>query len=217
MLMSCNQCIGIECEFDQKLATKELQNYRTDGPVKTTQALIDSLIAEGISEMTLLDIGGGIGVIQHELLEAGVSSCINVEASSAYIDAVKDESKRQGHADRIKHLHGNFVDLAADIPQCDIVTLDRVICCYKDVKDLLEKSLARTRRLYGLVYPQSNLYARAAWIIENVTYRLKRSPFRFFVHSPEVVEEIIRTKGFERRFYRKSGMWQIVVYKRITK
>ena len=211
----CSQCIGIELEFDHKLATEELQKYRNEGPLEKTRMLIDALMTEGVSEKTLLDIGGGVGVIQHELLKAGVTSCINVEASQAYIEAVKEEARRQGHEDRISHLHGDFVDLVEDIPQCDIVTLDRVICCYHDVKGLVEKSAARTRVLYGLVYPLNNWTARIAGALENLFYRLKRSPFRFFVHPPEVVEEILRTEGFERRFYREVGMWQIVVYGRV--
>ena len=213
--MSCSQCVGIEREFDQKLTTKELQQYRSEGPIKATQLLIDALLAEGISNMTLLDIGGGVGVIQHELLKAGVSNCISVEAAQAYIKAAKEEAKRQGHADRIKHLHGDFVDLAKDIPQCDIVTLDRVVCCYHDGKALVEKSVALTKSLYGLVYPLDNWSSRIAGFMENMGHRLHRSPFRFFVHSPKMVEEILRKRGFERKFYRESGMWQIVVYRHV--
>jgi 2-polyprenyl-3-methyl-5-hydroxy-6-metoxy-1,4-benzoquinol methylase len=211
----CSQCMGIELEFDHKLATEELQKYRNEGPIEKTRMLIDALKTERISGMTLLDIGGGIGAIQHELLKAGVSSCINVEVSQAYVEAVTEEARLQGHEDRITHLHGDFVDLAADIPQCDIVTLDRVICCYHDVKGLVEKSAARTRVLYGLVYPLNNWKARFAGALENLSHRLHRSPFRFFVHPPEVVEEILRTEGFEQRFYQEDGMWQIVVYRRV--
>lgn len=215
LTVSCNQCVGIELHFDHKLTTKELQQYREKGPVKTTQMLIDALKTEGVSGMTLLDIGGGIGAIQHELLKAGVSNCINVEAAHAYIEAVKEEAVRQGHADRIEYLHGNFVDLAADIPQSDIVTLDRVICCYHDAKSLVEKSLAHAGRLYGLVYPRNTWSAKIAGVLENLLYRLRGSPFRFFLHPTELVEEIIRANGFERRSYQEKGTWQIVVYGRV--
>ncbi|MFW9770247.1 MAG: hypothetical protein ACFFEM_15630, partial [Candidatus Thorarchaeota archaeon] len=154
-------------------------------------------------------------VIQHELLRAGVSSCINVEASSAYIEAGKEEAQRQGHTESIEHQCGNFVDLAGNIPQCDIVTLDRVICCYHDVKGLVEKSSALAGKLYGVVYPLNNWKVRFAGVLENLTYRLRRRSFRFFVHPTEVVEEIVRRNGFERLFYREMSMWQIVVYRRI--
>ncbi len=212
--MSCCQCQGIESKFNQKKAAKELEHYRRAGPSKNTRMLIDALKAEGISGMTLLDIGGGVGTIQHELLNAGVSSCFNVEASLAYVEAVKEEANRQGHADSISHLHGNFVDLATDVPQSDIVTLDRVICCYHDVSALVGLSSERTGRIYGVVYPRNTWRAKILTALENLYYRIQRNPFRTFVHPTEVVEEIILSKGFVRRFFREVGQWQVVVYGR---
>jgi magnesium-protoporphyrin O-methyltransferase len=212
--MKCCQCEGIESKFDQKKAAKELEQYRKAGPSKNTRMLIDALKAEGISGMTLLDIGGGVGTIQHELLNAGVSSCFNVEASLSYVEAVKEEANRQGHADSITHLHGNFVDIAMDVPQSDIVTLDRVICCYPDVGALVGLSLERAGRIYGVVYPRNTWWVKILWALENLYYRIQRNPFRTFIHPPEVVEEIVRSKGFVRRFFREVGQWQVVVYRR---
>ena len=67
--MSCCQCQGIETQFDRKSVAKDLEHYRKKGPNKTTNMLIEALKAEGIEEMVLLDIGGGVGAIQHELLK----------------------------------------------------------------------------------------------------------------------------------------------------
>ena len=212
--MSCCQCQGIESKFDQKKAAKELQKYRNEGPSKNTRMLNDALKAQGISGMTLLDIGGGVGTIQHELLNAGVSSCINVEASLAYVKAAKEEANRQGHADSIRHLHGNFVDLAKDVPQCDIVTLDRVICCYHDVSALVGLSSERAGRIYGVVYPRNTWWTKILTALENLYFRIQRNPFRTFIHPTEVVEEIVLSKGFVRRFFREVGQWQVVVYER---
>jgi magnesium-protoporphyrin O-methyltransferase len=212
--MKCCQCEGIESKFDQKKAAKELEQYRKVGPSKNTRMLLDALKAEGISGMKLLDIGGGVGTIQHELLNAGVHSCFNVEASLSYIEAVKEEANRQGHADSITHLHGNFVDLAKDVPQSDIVTLDRVLCCYHDVNALVDLSSERAGRVYGIVYPRNTWWVRILWALENLYYRIQRNPFRTFIHPTEDVEEIVRSKGFVRRFFREVGQWQVVVYKR---
>jgi magnesium-protoporphyrin O-methyltransferase len=202
--------------FDPKVAAKDLREYRKDGPKKATQVLIDALIAENVSEMTLLDIGGGIGAVQHELLKAGAKSAINAEASSAYIETAKEEAERQGHAERITHLLGDFVDLAEDIPQCDIVTLDGVICCYHDAQGLVEKSIALAKSVLGVIYPHNKWWAKVLGALDNVKHRLKRSPFRFFVHPTEMVEEIVRKHGFERVFYQEMSMWQIVVWRRVN-
>ncbi len=212
--MRCCQCQGIESKFDQKKAAKELHKYRNAGPSKNTRMLIDALKAEGISGMTLLDIGGGVGTIQHELLNTGVSSCFNVEASLAYVKAAKEEANRQGHADSISHLHGNFVDLAKDVPQHDIVTLDCVICCYHDVSALVGLSSERARRIYGVVYPRNTWWTKILSALENLYFRIQRNPFRTYIHPTEVVEEIVRSKGFVRRFFREVGQWQVIVYTR---
>src|SRR5207248_22753 len=104
-VMDCCQCKGIETLFDQKEAKKRLKAYRKDGAAKTTRMLIEALQAEGIKGMTLLDIGGGVGAIQHDLLRAGIERATDVDASAAYVKAAQNEAERQGHADRVSYYH----------------------------------------------------------------------------------------------------------------
>src|SRR3972149_5220101 len=89
--MSCAQCQGIERMFDRRAAERELRQYRAAGPGGTTRLLIDALKAEGVAGLTLLDIGGGVGAIQHELLRAGGRRATAVDASSADLDAARAE------------------------------------------------------------------------------------------------------------------------------
>lgn len=213
--MDCCQCQGIETKFDKKYVAKKLKKYRKSGPKKTTWQLIDALRAEVIEGMTLLDIGGGVGDIQHEMLKSGVSYVINNEASTAYIEACRQEAERHGHSDQIHHIPGNFVEMTTDIAPADIVTLDRVICCYHDMPGLVNKSVQKAKRLYGLVYPIDTWWNRLGLLVYyNFRNWLKRNPMRMFVHSPEMVDNIIRSNGFERRFYCVTGSWQVVVYAR---
>ncbi|MEW5957459.1 MAG: class I SAM-dependent methyltransferase [Chloroflexota bacterium] len=212
--MNCCQCQGIERLFNQQETAKKLKQYRRKGPDKTTRLLIEALKAQDVAGMTLLDIGGGIGAIQHGLLKAGVTSATSIEASSAYLEAAQAEAERQGHAACITHYHGNFVDLAANISPADIVTLDRVICCYHDMPGLVTLSSMRAARLYGLVYPRDVWWVRLGLSLMNFLLRLRRNPFRVFVHSPEAVESIIQANGLQRCFYRTAGVWQVVVYTR---
>ena len=107
--MNCCQCCGIDKVFSAKVAAKELKAYRKNGPHKATSVLIDALKAEGAEGMTLLDIGGGVGAIQHELLKDGVTTATNVDASSAYSEAAKQEADRLGLSDRVTYHFGDFV------------------------------------------------------------------------------------------------------------
>jgi len=174
--------------------------------------LIEALEAEGVEGMTLLDIGGGIGAIQHELLSDGVRSATSIEASPAYIEAAKEEAERQGHADRVSQHYGNFTDLAPDIGPADIVTLDRVICCFHDMQRLVSLSVTKANQLYGVVYPRDTWWLKVGVACLNLALRVKRDPFRVYVHPTKGVEALMRDSGLEQRFYRKTAIWQVVVY-----
>jgi magnesium-protoporphyrin O-methyltransferase len=46
------------------------------------------------------------------------------------------------------------VDLAGQLEPAGVVTLDRVICCYDDMQQLVSLSAARVEKLLRLVYAQ---------------------------------------------------------------
>lgn len=214
--MDCCQCQGIETKFDRKYVAKKLKKYHETGPKQTTKQLIEALQAQNVSGMTLLDIGGGIGDIQHALLKSGVSSVTDNEASTAYLEACRQEAERQGHADRIRHIPGNFVEVAEDIAPADIVTLDRVICCYPDMPTLVSQSVQKARKLYGIVYPLDRWWV---WLIMELYYNFRhwalRNPMRNFVHPSREVEALIQKNGLERCYYKLMGPWQVAVYVRL--
>lgn len=212
--MSCPQCIGIEKEFNPAWAARDLRKYRKRGPLRTTQMLLDALTEDGVDQWTLLDIGGGVGAIQHELLKAGVRRVVGVDASAAYLEKAAEEVDRQGYTDRVHHHHGDFVRLASDVEAADIVTLDRVICCYPDMQALVGLSAMRARKRYGVVYPRRTWWTRLGFALINSTCKLRRTPFRIFLHPPEDVDALVHAEGLRRRFYGKTFLWQVVVYER---
>ncbi len=209
---SC-QCQALERET-KKWALEDLALHQKGKPVKTTPMLIRALADAGVDGLTLLDIGGGIGAVQFELLRLGVSTATSVEASSAYLEVAREEATRAALDRRITYLHGNFVSLAEGIPDADIVTLDRVICCYDDAEALVSLSAAKARRLYGLVYPRAAWWVKMAVFFENLVYRLRGSPFRAFVHPTELIDRLVRDHGLKEIHHRETFAWQVVVYQR---
>ncbi len=200
--------------FDDKEADHKLKEYRKKGPADTTRILIDALKAAGVTGTTLLDIGGGVGAIQHELLKSGAHSAIDVDASTAYIQLAEQEARQQGYGDRVSFYHGNFVELAPQIPVTDIVTLDRVICCYHDMHALVGLSAARARKFYGLVYPREAWWMKIGLSLFNFFSWAQRNPFRVFMHPTDAVERVVSNAGLKRRFYRRTFIWQVIVYAR---
>jgi hypothetical protein len=155
-----------------------------------------------------------VGAIQHELLESGVSLVTSVEASAAYISAARKEARLRGHAARVSYYHGNFVELAGDLPPADIVTLDRVLCCFDDMESLVETSVGRAGWLYGLVFPRETWWLKVGVASENLFYRLRGISFRGFIHPTKTVLSILQDHGFTRKFYHQTLIWQVLVYAR---
>lgn len=212
--MNCRQCQGIEEVFSEAYVAKELKRYRARGSEKTTRMLINALKAENVQGMTLLDIGGGVGAIQHELLAAGARSATDIDASSAYLAAARSEAQRRGFVEQVTYQHGNFVDLAPNLAPADIVTLDRVICCFHDMEKLVGLSVARAGKLYGVVYPRDAWWVKMTLAVQNFFLQLVRNPFRTYVHPTQAVEAVISSSGFKRRFYRRTFVWQVAVFAR---
>ncbi len=207
--------VDYDATFDQKDATDDLASYRHDGPAPSTRRLIDALLREGVEGATLLDIGGGIGAVQHELLAAGAASSVDVDFSRAYLEAARDEAVRRGLGERETHRYGNFVELAAEIEPADIVTLDRVICCYPHMGELVTASASHARRLYGLVFPVDRWWIRAGARVVNLVLSVTRQTFRIHVHRTHAVDRLVQGLGFERRSASRSLFWQAIVYRRI--
>jgi 2-polyprenyl-3-methyl-5-hydroxy-6-metoxy-1,4-benzoquinol methylase len=201
--------------YNEKFAAAELRRYRHKGPIPSTRVLIDALKAAGVEGATLLDIGGGIGAIQHELLDAGLARATSVDASAPYLDAAREESDRRGHGGRVTYRHGDFVELAQSVPAADIVTLDRVLNVYPGWERLTELSAEHAQRLYGLVYPRDTLMMRLVTFAMNVVLRLFRKPVRASVHPSQAIDLVARERGLVRHFYQSVGpSWQVAVYRR---
>ena len=200
--------------FSADDARRDILDYRAHGAQGSTRRLLDALIAEGVEAGTLLDIGGGVGVVQLELLRAGVASSLDVDASAPYIAVARAEAAEEGFGAKTEYRHGDFVDLADGVEPADIVTLDRVVCCYGDVAGLVTQSARRARRLYGLVYPVRRWPLRIVATIMNFVTRLTGGDYRMYVHDPRLVDRLIREAGLEPRYQHAGWVWQTVVYAR---
>ena len=213
--MTCCHCEGIRDVFDEKRVRKELKQYHRKGLRKTSRLLVDALLADGGGQ-TLLDVGGGLGGIQLALLRSGVRRATSVDASPAYVAAARQEAGSRGLDAQVDYVTGDFVEVAGRIEAADVVTLDRVVCCYPDMPALVGASAARARHLYGLVYPRDAWWMYVAGSMTNLLFRLRRSPMRFFVHPAEAVEAEVQRHGFESAYRQKTLLWQVFTFRRTS-
>jgi len=213
--MVCPHCEGAEDVFSRGYARKDLESYRKKGASKATNVMLDLFKSVGVTGKNLLDIGGGVCAISHELIAAGLSHAVDVDASTAYINVAKEEAERRGHPDKIQFQHGDFVQLAPEIESADIVTLDRVVCCYPDFHALVDLSSQRAKEFYGLVYPRDNVITKfGIHVLNFFVFRLQGNPFRTFVHDSKAIDSIITGNGLRQIKHKNVGFWQVFVYQR---
>jgi SAM-dependent methyltransferase len=209
----CDQ--GFEI-FDRQSADAALKRYRSGGPDRSTRMLLDLIRASGVRGASILDIGAGIGVIDHELLRDGAGHAVLVDASQPLLEAARSEARRRGHLDRIDFVDGDFVSRAAAIDPADIVTLDRVVCCYPDMESLIRLSASRARSLYGLVLPRDRWIVRFGVRVVNLWFRLRRFAYRSYAHSNARVDAIAANEGLRPRAEDRTLFWRVVLYERST-
>ena len=212
--MGCCLCQGIENMFDKKAAKRQLKRYLKKGPSKTTRMLLDAIHKKGVQGLNFLDIGGGIGAIQHDLIKAGASNGTSIEASSAYIDVVKEETLHNGLAERVNFKQGDFTTTATDVDSADIVTLDKVICCYDDMSELVGLSSKLAQKIYAVIYPRDVWWTKLGFLMMNFYTKIKGSSFRTFIHPTKKVEEIIFGNGLKRNYYATTLLWQVAIFTR---
>lgn len=201
-------------QFDAGHAARDLRDYRAKGPSSLTRALVAALADGGVDGQTVLEIGAGVGAVHHALLQAGAATAVDVDASRAYVSIAQEEAVRQGHADRVRYLVGDFVALADAVDPADLVALDRVVCCYPDMSALVGRSAPLARRRYGLVYPRDSWLGRIGTQLLNAQLRISRSPFRVYLHRTAEVDAILAAHGFVKRVRQTTLVWQLAVYER---
>ena len=214
--MPCNCCEMENNTFGEDRAKYDIRDYRRHGPANQTKLILEAVRSLGLKNIALLDIGGGIGTIHHELLRDVARDATHVDASSAYLRVATEEANRLGHADQVKFIHADFTDVAADIPQVDIVTLDRVVCCYPDFRGLLKAAAGKSRTVIALTYPRETWYMRIGLRIINFFQGLGQDPFRVFLHPIAEMESLLNSQGLKKISVKRLFVWEMALYQRVT-
>jgi len=204
---------AVDRQFDDRIAARELVQYRRKGPAKTARLLLEGVARSAAAADTVIDIGAGIGALTFALLDRGATSAVIVDASTAYLQAARGEASRRGRSQSIRFLQGDFVAAGPQLPAASVVMLDRVVCCYPSCEDLLGAACDRAELCLALSYPRDTWYVRAANRLGNGLRRLRRNPFRTFVHPLADLEAILRSRGFELVSRGKTLVWSADVWR----
>jgi 2-polyprenyl-3-methyl-5-hydroxy-6-metoxy-1,4-benzoquinol methylase len=213
-MVCCTGYCAAEAQFSSKVAQRDLRRYRRRGADATTRLMLAELRRWPLEGRRLLDVGGGIGIIGKELAGNGVVDAIIVEASPAYLEVARREAGSQYRSRASQFILGDFAVIAGTLPDADVVTLDRVVCCYPDPDALLVAAAARTRQLLAFTYPRDRWYVRSMFALANFWLRLTGKKFRAFVHAPERMAVVLEAAGLARTAQRETLVWMLDLYHR---
>ena len=196
--------------FDARQARRDLRRWRAKGLKDDARAAVEFLAHERVG--TVLEIGGGIGVTQVELLRRGVERVTNVELSPGYEEVAVELARDEGVSDRVERLLGDAV--TSDLPDADSVLLNRVVCCYPDYEALLGASAAHARCFLVFTFPRSGGIASAVIGIGNLLLRLRRRDFRAYAHPRAGLVGAAERHGLRLVHERRALVWQTAAFMR---
>jgi magnesium-protoporphyrin O-methyltransferase len=212
--MPCNCCEITDNAFSEDEARADAKHYRKRGPANQTKLILEAVRSLELKNASLLDVGGGIGTIHHELLKDVAREATHVDASSAYLKIATEEAKRLGHEAQVKFIHADFTDVANELPQADVVTLDRVVCCYPNFRALLKAASSKSRTAIALTYPRETWWLKMGLAVVNFFQKLRNDPFRVFVHPVDEMEAVLNGEGMKRMSTRRLFIWEMSLYQR---
>ena len=206
----CCEPAGYDDLFGARFSRHLARRYRKRGLDKTAARMVAFLAEQGVEGASVLEIGGGVGDLQLELLRRGAARATNLELVDSYDADARALADEAGLGDQVTRLQ---VDLATEpdaVEPHDIVVLHRVVCCYPDHQRLLGAAADHARRLLVFSHPPRNLVSRTVFGAENLLFRMRRMTFRTFVHDPASLVASAERDGL-RPAYRQRGLaWHVV-------
>ncbi len=205
---------GLDKLFDEATARSEVESYWKKGIDKNARQVVTALTAQGVSGASVLEVGSGIGGLHLELLKSGAARATSVDLSPAYVEAAKDVAAKLGFKDAVDHRLLDFARQAGEVAEADVVIMHRVVCCYPNMRGLVNPAAHHARRLLALTFPRDVWWTQLGIRLENLWMALTRSAFRSFLHPPAEIIATVTEVGLLPVFERLSGPWQIVVFRR---
>jgi SAM-dependent methyltransferase len=198
--------------FNERFARRLARRYRRRGLDGVAGRIVDFVhVRRG---ETVLEIGGGIGEIELELLRSGAERATNVELSAAYEREGRALFQQAGLEGRVEWRYGDVATEPELAPSADVVVLNRVVCCYPDMPALVGTAADKTKRSLALSFPRDRWFMRSGAHAINAWSRLRRSDFRFFVHAPADIVATASAHGLRVVGEHRSRLWQIAALER---
>lgn len=200
--------------FGADTARKSLDTYRKKGLGNVSRRMVDAAVTGGLGGARVLDVGGGIGALQAELLEAGAERGEIVELVGSYEECAYELARDKGLEGRVSYRVADLLESPGSVEEADVVVLNRVVCCSPDGVELAEAAARLARRTLLLCYPRDVVWARAGIRLLNLGLWLMRRSFRTFAHPPARLLAAAEARGMRVTDRGHDAFWEFAVLRR---
>jgi magnesium-protoporphyrin O-methyltransferase len=195
--------------FDERAARRALRRYLAHGLGGSDALQIAAWAEEGsLDGASVVEVGGGIGQIQADLVRRGAATGRIVELVPEYEGPAAELAAAAAVADRSSFQLADLLAEPEAVEEADVVVLRRVVCCTPDGPALLAAAAGKARRTLLASYPRDRFLVRAAVRIENLAFAVLRKRFRSFAHSPAELEQAVARRGLTRTRLSRSFAWE---------
>ena len=200
--------------FSERTARWEAGRYRRRGLDATSKRIVGFLKRRGVEGRTVLEVGGGIGAVQIELLKAGAAHATSIELAPTYEEVAGELLREHGLEDRVDRRVLDFATGGEAVEPADIVIMNRVVCCYPDMPRLAGAGADHTRELMVLSFPRGSWWVRLALAFANLAFRLTRREFTIFVHPPAQILTTSESRGLRTVLVERGLLWTVAAMAR---
>jgi magnesium-protoporphyrin O-methyltransferase len=207
-------CCGddYDCVFTPGEARATASRFRRQGLRGSAKDLADGVAALGERGQSLLEIGGGVGQIQVDLLSKGVAlSAVNVDLSHSWEEAAQTLLSERRLEGKVQRIVADFVEKADELAPADVVILHRVVCCYPAWQRLLTAAASHAHRTLAMTFPADRPWLKALFALENLTWRLRKRGFRAHLHDPKAMLQLLSEQGLSVISDKSRVVWRTIV------
>ncbi len=212
--MACCNGEGAREFFTERIARRDAHRYRKKGLDARARRVVDFLRSRGIQGRRVLEVGGGTGTIQLELLKAGAARTTNVELSPTYEAEARSLLAEVGLGERVERILGAFVERARELEPADVVVMHKVVCCYPDYRGLVGAAADRATHHLLLTFPRDSWWVRLGIRAGNAVEWARRHSFRAYVHPPAALLATAEERGFRTVSTHRGPLWEFAALER---
>jgi Methyltransferase domain len=212
--MSCCRAGPCEQLFKPRMARRSLEQYRKKGHGDLDRRLVAMASEGGLEGARVLEIGGGIGTIQAELVEAGAEQGEVVELVSAWEPYARELARDKALETRTSFRVADVLQSPGSVEAADVVVLNRVVCCSADGVQLAGAAARLTGRTLLLSFPHDTFWLRVGLRVVNAGMWVVRRSFRAFVHPRAALIGAATSQGLCLAETGREGFWEFAAFRR---